>query len=68
MGFLHSFQDIFPLTPGDLLGPWIKRLVTLRWIQVSAFLTRRKSPPFFVSHLLISEVEPTIPMCPGPEE
>ena len=57
-------KDVFPLSPSHLVGPWPKRLFSLRQSQTFAFPTQGKSLPFFDSHLLISEMRPTIPTSP----
>lgn len=64
VGFPHSFQDVFPLTPSHLGGPWPQRLLILRWIHTSALPTQGKSLPFPVSRLLVSKMAPTTPALP----
>lgn len=57
-------KNVFPLTPSHPGGPWLRRLLSLRWSHTSALPTQGKSLPFSGSHLLMSKMAPTIPTLP----
>lgn len=66
-GLSLFIQGCFPVVPSHLLGPWSERLLTLMWIQLSAFpLTASHSPLSLICSSL--KWDPQFPPWPRQKE